>query len=213
MRRIAVFAALVAVSAPALAQESAMRDRAGSSTMFFISGKLVTEELAEFGKCYASMNRTNALALVATQAGSKDEATTYKRLFSKPYQACLGNLSEVRVSHHIVRGVIAEGLYWKRASVPANLQVSRAPTAQEAKSLSDAAICYAAGHRDAAQALMVTRLGSDREVEAIKALSSDFMPCIPPTVSGPLRLDTTLLRLRIAEALWRLGATPPEPKL
>jgi hypothetical protein len=148
---------------------------------------------------------------VATQAGSADEAKTYKRLFSKPYQACLGNLTEVRVSHHIVRGVIAEGLYWKKVPVPANLQVTRAPTAQDAKSLSDAAVCYAAGHREAAKALVDrTRLGSDREVEAVKALSRDFMPCIPPTVRGPLRLDTTLLRLRIAEALWRLGATPPE---
>ena len=183
--------------------------QSGTSTMRYISGQLVFEELAEFGKCYASTSRADALKLVSTQAGTMDEAKTYRHLFQKPYQSCLGNVTELRVSHDLVRGAIAEGLYWKSAPVPANLAVAQVPSGAQARSLSEAAICYVGRHRATAQHLVEdTKPGTRNEFQAVTALWRDFSECVPPTAASSLRLDATLVRFRIAEALWRLGVGP-----
>jgi hypothetical protein len=197
------------IAAPAAAQESAMRDRAGSSSMFTISGKLAYGELAEFGKCYAATSRNDSILLLSSPAGSAEEAKTYKHLFQKPYQSCLGNITEFRISHHLVRGAIAEGLYLKKIPVSANLAVAQVPAGSQVKNLSEAAICYAGNHRSAAQALVEgTKPGSEKEFKAISALWPDFSSCVPPKASAGVKLDVTLVRFRIAEALWRLGAIP-----
>ena len=71
-----------------------------------------------------SMNsRTGTFALIATDPGSLEEAKTYKKLFSKPYQSCLGDVTQFNVSHTLVRGAIAEGLYRKKIPLPTALIV------------------------------------------------------------------------------------------
>jgi hypothetical protein len=167
------------------------------------------DTLSEFGKCYASTSRNDALKLVATQAGTVQEAQTYKHLFEKPYQSCLGNVTDLQISSAFVRGSIAEGLYWKRVPVPPNLMITQPPDAAQVHSLSEAAICYVGRHRNTAQELVEgTGPGTKKEISAVAALMADFAECIPPTARASLGLDPTLVRFRIAEALWRLGAVP-----
>jgi len=171
------------------------------------------DTLSDYGKCYASTERKDALKLVATRPGSVEEAQTYKQLFQKPYQSCLGSVTTLRVWHLMVRGAIAEGLYKKKIPVPANLAVAAAPAGEQVRNISDAAVCYAAAHRGEAQSLVdSTRPGTKEEYGAVSALFPGFAECIPATARKSMQLDTTLVRFRIAEALWRLGMVPDQAK-
>lgn len=183
--------------------------QSGTSSMSYLSSSEAWETLTEFGKCYANYSRTDAVKLVSTQAGSADEANTYRRLFSKAYQSCLGTVEELQFSYGMVRGAIAEGLCRKQIPVPSALIINHAPDQPQVHTLSEAAICYTARHIEAAKNLVgLTKPGSKKEAAAIDALWLDFGQCVPTTASAALKLDITLVRFRIAEALWRLGATP-----
>src|SRR3954470_21499087 len=147
------FAALLVTASTAAAAQLAP-GVSGSSSLSYSNGPEVWDDLAAFGKCYASMERKDALILVATRPGSMEELQTYKRLFRKPYQSCLASVSSMAVSPFLVRGAIAEGLYHKRIPVPATLVVTAPPSREQVQNLGDAAICYAAHHRDTTQSLV-----------------------------------------------------------
>ena len=194
---------------PVSAQAQIAGERAGSSTEYYIEGQEVWNTVATFGRCYASMNRTAAISLVATRPGSIEEAKVYRQLFSKPYQSCLGNVTRMNVAHTMVRGAIAEGLYQKKIPAPPGLAVSTVPSRDQVKNLSDAALCYANAHRSIAQALVDnTRPGSKREFDAVQALAPGLLNCIPASRTKRVELEATLIRFRLAEAMWRLGLTP-----
>ena len=109
----------------------------------------------------------------------------------------------------LVRGAIAEGLYRKKIPVPANLAVTSIPSREQVTNFGEAAICYVARHRDAAQSLVDgTHPGSKKEADAVMAMSDGISECIPPNAKKTLALDTTPLRFRLAEALRRLGIVP-----
>jgi hypothetical protein len=204
MRVLAILLLLICSTATA---EPLPGARSGTTTQYSIEGQQVWDELTAFGTCYASTSRSDALKLVATRAGSPEEAATYKHLFEKPYQFCLGSITNLRVPYQLVRGAIAEGLYYNRVEVPPTLAVSTAPTREQVHSLSDAAVCYSSQHRDTAQTLVEqTKAGSKKELDAVTSLSPELFQCFPPTVSSSVQLDSILVRFRIAEALWRLGA-------
>lgn len=207
MRRVA-FVILCATAMPSAAV-APLRDRAGSSTQYHFSGQEVWDTLSDYGRCYASTERKDALKLVATRPGSVEEAETYKDLFGKPYQSCLGNVTTLRVSHLMVRGAIAEGLYKKKVAVPADLMVAAAPSADQVRNISDAALCYASRHRNQAQSLVDgTKVGTEDEFAAVGALWGAFAECVPAAARNSMKIEATLVRFRIAEALWRLGIAP-----
>ena len=181
--------------------------RSGSSTMSYLDSSEVWPILNAYGSCYATQNKADAFVLLATEPGSVEEARTYKKLFSKPYQSCLGNVVQLNISHTMVRGAIAEGLYRKGVVIPASLVI--APPAQGAKikNLAEAARCYAASHRSEVKSLITTtKVATKEEAAAVDALMPDFTKCIP---SGARRISvaSTQVRYRLAEALLRL---PPE---
>ena len=209
MRPKLLVVALVPCLLSSAAQAQIASGTSGRSTLSYLSGRLVWEELAEFGKCYASFSRNDAVRLVSTPAGSADEAKTYRSLFQKPYQSCLGNVTELRVPPGMVRGSIAQGLYLKRVAVPPGLLVQRTPDLAEVHSLSDAALCYVGGQRAEAQRLIEnTKAGSRAEEEAFESVWPNFSRCLPANAAG-VKFDLMLIRFRIAEALWRMGAFPP----
>lgn len=178
----------------------------GKSSKSTFGGAEAWSTLTDFGQCYAWTQRNNAIALVSTRPGSADEAALYKRLFSKPYQSCLSLATELRFDHSMVRGAIAEGLYHKAVPVPANLAVSAPPAIGSVRNLSDASLCYAFGHRDTVRSLLSsTKMGSEAEAEAIKKLMPDFSQCIPAAAKN-VALSYTQLRIRLAEAMWRINA-------
>jgi len=159
--------------------------------------------LVAFGTCYAARNSANAFALIATEPGSREEARTYRRLFSRDTQSCLGGNTELQMPPAMVRGAIAEGLYERGVAPPPDL-VQAPPQAGSVRTLSEAARCYAAAHRDRVHALAAdTRAGSRQEHAALSAMAPDFFRCVPDTARGR-QFDPTLIRYRLIEAALRM---------
>ena len=159
--------------------------------------------LAGFGRCYAKERRPESLSLIATQPTSRREVEVYRKLFSRDGIDCLHNMT-LSFPLALVRGAIAEGLYVAGEGVPAEYRQS-APTVGEVRNLSDAARCYAAGHRKQVETLLATKPGSKKEFQAIDQLINEFAACMPPGVQA--RFDPTVVRFRLAEALLRLTPT------
>jgi hypothetical protein len=195
---------LLAMPSAALAQYGP-GSQSGSSTTRNLNESEAWDSLSIFGACYAAREPAKALRLVATQAGSADEAKTYKALFSNSDELCLGDVSELNFPYKYVRGAIAEGLYVKRIPVPPALAAQAIPR-EKVASFMDAAICCAAHNTAAAQWLIAsTNPGTKKETGAMDALRPNFIACLPENMPKDLAIDMTLLRFRIAEALWRLG--------
>jgi hypothetical protein len=200
--RISLVVALLAVPSMASAQYGS---HSGISTEYSFGGRMVYDELDAFGTCFATKQTRDALRLVGTEAASVDEARVYKQLFSKE-QFCLGDLAGLHVPWRFVRGAVGEGLYTGKVPVPASFVAPPSMPAAKVQSVMDAAICYAAAHTaDARRLIEATKPGSREETAAIDALKPDFVACLPPNMPAGFRIDTILLRYRIAEALWRLG--------
>jgi hypothetical protein len=207
MKHSILFAAALASGAPLAAPSAAQiaPGRSGSSTMSYLGEKEIWPVVSEFGSCYAEVNRLGALKLIATVPNSPAEAQTYRKLFTKPYQSCLGDVTSLGgMAIGMIRGAIAEGLYKKRIPLPANLMLA-APAPGQIRNLSHASLCYAAAHPDAARALIAqTKPGSRKEFDAVVAVMPDFRRCIPKGALNT-RFDATQIRFRIAEALLRTG--------
>jgi hypothetical protein len=193
-----------ALSGEALAQIAS--GRSGMSTSDPLGNVHAFSDLRAFGICYARASRPDALMVIGTVPGSREEADLFRRrVFGE--QICLFDGTRMSLSIVFMRGAIAEGLL-RSGGVPENYRLP-APVAGEVHSLHDAARCYAAGHRTEVQALLETQPGSREEVAAVGALWNDFRPCI----TGPLvRLNAPWIRYLLAEALLRLpSAAVPAP--
>ncbi|HYW15654.1 MAG TPA: hypothetical protein VE891_05820, partial [Allosphingosinicella sp.] len=78
----------------------------GSSSMFYLNSEQAMEEVVGFGSCYAKESPEKAMRLIATRPSSPEEARTYVALFRKPYQACLGDVTNLGSSLPMIRGAI-----------------------------------------------------------------------------------------------------------
>lgn len=196
----------VLTAVPAAAQIAP--GRSGSSSMRYFGGQEAWDTLRDFGTCYAGRQRADALELVATRPDTLDEAKVYKRLFSKQNQSCLSLATELRMPYQIVRGAIAEGLYRRAVPVPAALAVTQPPSVNQVRNFMDAALCYSTTHRTEVRNLLATtRLGTKAEDQQVSTIMSDLERCIPPNARS-ISISTPMVRVRLAEAMWRLGETP-----
>jgi len=181
--------------------------RSGSSTLEYMDQAAAMRELVIFGRCYARNSRADSLSLIATRPTSREEAEVYRRLFRGDTLMCLTAGTSLRMPLAYVRGAIAEGLFRAGQGVPASLMLA-APTVAQVRNLSDAARCYAAGHRAQVRALPLAP-GTREEYDAVSRLMTGFGACMPPGA----RLDgsATLIRYRLVEGLLRLapGAAAP----
>jgi hypothetical protein len=182
--------------------------RSGQSSMSSFGGQEAWDTLAEFGDCFASRQRTEALQLVSTKPDSVEEVDAYTRIFKHQNQSCLSLASEMRMPYQMVRGVIAEGLYWRAVPVPPALAVVNAPNVSQVRNFMDAALCFTAMHRDQVRSLLgTTKLGTKKEDQAITAIMADIGSCIPSNARA-ISISSSMVRVRLAEAMWRLGETP-----
>ena len=200
---VALVAMAVAVATQSAPAQIASGRSGSSTTMVVEDDGEAWRTLVAFGTCYAARSTASAFALIATEPGSREEAQTYRQLFSRDNQSCLGGNTELRMPLAMVRGAIAEGLYERGVALPANL-VQAAPQAGSIRTLSEAARCYAAAHRDRVHALAAdTRAGSRGEHEALSVVAPDFFRCVPETARGR-QFDPTLIRYRLIEAALRM---------
>lgn len=178
-----------------------------SSTIVTNDNEEALRTLTAFATCYARTHSADAFALLATDPHSVAEAETYRRLFRRDNQACLGEGTELSVPVTFVRGAIAEGLLERGTAVPAAL-VRAAPAAgAEIRKYTEAARCYAANHGAEIRALLATSPGGRREFDALRPLADDFFRCMPAGGQNR-RFNATHLRYMLAEALLRLPPTP-----
>ena len=173
----------------------------GKSTTYYAGREESLRDLTFFGRCYAKKNRDDALALIATRPSSAEEARVYAKLFGRDNLLCLAPGTSLRAPLAYVRGAIAEGLFLAEGRVPPSHALP-VPAPAQVRNLSDAARCYAAGHKEQVQTVLATRVGSREENEAVSALLSDFAACLPAGVK--VNFDATVIRFRLAEALLRL---------
>lgn len=218
LRSLGIAIALAAAVPPTLAAAQIAPGQSGSSsTMVFEDNGEYWRTLVAFGNCYAGNNAERAFSLLATEPGSGDEHETYRRLFARGTNSCLHGTMLLNVTRAMVRGAIAEGLYRRRSAIPDHLLQPPLASDAPARTLSEAARCYAAKHRAEVETLLAeSRAGSRREFELLSAMADGFFRCLPETARGR-SFDPTLLRYRLVEALLRLpaadtaGAAPEEP--
>lgn len=175
--------------------------QSGTSSLVYIDEAEAMITLTIFGRCYAKKNRNEALSVIATQPGSREEMQTLRKLFRRSNIACMSNNTNLRMPLPYIRGVIAEGLLRSGSAIPASHVLPALP-AIKVRNLSDAAGCYVAGHEDEVRKLLMTKVGSKPEFESVSAIADDFVNCLPVDRSRPLY--TTLIRFRLAEALLRV---------
>jgi hypothetical protein len=196
---------VAAALAPQILPAQIAPGQSGTSSMTYVDGEEAMETLSTFGTCYAGRNTADALALIATEPGSTLEAQTYRSLFTKPYQTCLGFATELRAPLVLIRGAIAEGLYKRGIAIPSNLTLSAPPPGATIRTISEAARCYTATHDDQVRAIIAeTKPGSRKEYEAIESILPDFMACVPEK-ARKLGFSVTQVRFRLAEALLRMA--------
>ena len=160
-----------------------------------------------FGNCYASNSTARAWRLIATEPGSREEAQTYRELFRRDSQACIGENTELRVPVYLVRGAIAEGLYRRRVAVPAGLRVPLPAPGTPVRTLSDAARCFVAGAPIVRGRSSKGPRRQQPEFEALRDMAPAFFHCVPEPARNR-QFDPTQIRYRLAEALLR--AAPAE---
>lgn len=182
--------------------------QSGSSTLEYMDRAEGMRELVSFGRCYGRNLRAQSLSLLATRPTSREEAETYRRLFRGDNLSCLTAGTTMSAPLAYVRGAIAEGVYRSGMGVPAS-HLLPAPTVDQVRNLSDAARCYAAGHREQVLALLPLTPGSRQEYEAVSALIREFLACMP--AGARLNGSATLLRYRLVEGLLRLAPAAPAP--
>lgn len=192
----------VAASLAGHARAQLAPGRSGISGVVYMGAEESMKELTFFGRCYGKDQRKEALSLIATRPGSREEAETYRQLFKRDDQSCLSAGTTLSAPLDYVRGAIAEGLLRSGAGLPVEYRLA-APALAEVRNLSDIARCYAAAHVGEAQAVLATKAGSREEYQAVSGLMDGFGACIP--AGARLRADATLIRFRLAEALLRLG--------
>jgi hypothetical protein len=193
--------ALLAVSGPSGAQIAP--GRSGFSTTSELSMPEVWDAIWSFGRCYAREYRANSFELLATRPGSAEENAVLARQFNGEV-GCLGDVSLLSTSMRFIRGAIAEGLVRERTPLPANLIVTAPADASAVRSMSDAARCYVAAHREEVRALVdTTRPGSSGELAIIQRIGPEFLNCVPPAARNH-PFNPTDLRFHLVEAYLRL---------
>ena len=205
-RRMILAALAAAVLAAPGAPAQIAPSRSGSSSTTVMADDESWRTVVAFGNCFAGRYPDQVLALMATVPGSAAEVRVYRRVFRRRASACLVD-TELRMPRWIVRGAVVEGLFRRGVELPANL-VQAAPAPGTARTLTGAALCYAAAHPERVRALVAgSRAGGRDEHEAISAMAEGFFRCIRPS-TAELRFDATMLRYRLVEALLRLRASP-----
>jgi hypothetical protein len=161
--------------------------------------------LSAFGNCYARLSTARAFELLGTDPGSRAEAETYRRLFRRDTQNCLGEGTELSMPVAFVRGAIAEGLLERGIALPANLVLAAPAPGVEVRRLSEAARCHAVAHGAEIRAMLATPPGGQREMAALRPMVEGFFRCLPASARNR-RLGASQLRYLLAEALLRLPA-------
>jgi hypothetical protein len=193
-----------AAAVPAGASAQIAPGYSGSSGTSYVTGQEAWRSLAAFGRCYARSNGAQALAFIATEPGSREEAETFKSMFRKENQSCLG-LDEMAMPVTFVRGAIAEGLLHAGVAVPPGISLIAPAPGERSRTLTGAALCFVSAQPGEVRALLSeTAPGSRKESKAFAAMLPGFRKCVVAEAAGR-PFNATQIRFRLAEAMLRLA--------
>ncbi|HEY0044908.1 MAG TPA: hypothetical protein VGB62_10200 [Allosphingosinicella sp.] len=173
--------------------------QSGSSSSVPVSNVRPYKELQSYGTCLARTARKGALAVIATEPGSREESKILDKYFYGEQTTCMFGGTRMQMPALFARGALAEGLL-RSDGVPAEYRLA-APVPSEVKDLHGVARCYTAGHRSEVETLLKTNPGTAEEVKAVAGLWNDFRTCMP---GFKVRLNAPWIRFLLAEALLRL---------
>lgn len=207
-RRAICYASMLAIGGAIIAQPALAQGRSGHSTSVQYGQEVALQVVSYFGNCFAANSTKTAFRVLATAPSSREESQIIRESVLRDDAQCLpsGTLSTQPTP---VRGAIVEGLWRKRIAVPEELKLS-APEPAAVQDLSGAARCYASRHAADAAALLETKAGGRKEYAVVKKLLPELGKCVPGGIQ--LNYPATLIRYRVAEALYRLGNVRAEPQ-
>jgi hypothetical protein len=191
--------AIMLCAGPAAAQTAP--STSGMSTSTPMSNAKPFRELQAFGGCMARTQKRAALALIATEPGSREEQKMLQRLVYGEQTICLSGGTEMLLPGVFARGAVAEGLV-RAGGVPEGYALP-VPAPSEVRDLHGAARCYTASHRGEVEKLLETGPASREEVAAVRGIWNDFKACMP---NLQVRLNAPWIRFLLAEALLRVPA-------
>jgi hypothetical protein len=206
MRRLLTCALLAVGFAAAPAYAQMAPGVSGSSTSAPVQVHEFWQELAHYGRCIAGQRQQQALDVLRAETGSRAESERLGRLLRDRTTNCSQDFDLV-LPAPLFRGAIAEGLYDRRAPMPPDLAWTPIPKGEPVPTFSHIARCYLPGNEArVAELVEKTRPGSRDEARAMAAIMPGFRACLPAkTRNRPFNI--TQVRLRLAEALFRMG--PP----
>lgn len=202
-RRVAAGATVLLTAQPATAQIAPGYSGTSSGAIEYSDTEEALRTLSAFGNCYARLNTARAFELLGTDPGSRAEAETYRRLFRRDTQNCLGEGTQLSAPVAFVRGAIAEGLLERDVALPAALVLAAPAPGAQVRRFSEAARCQAVGHGAEIRAMLAASPGSQREMAGLRPLIEGFFRCLPDSAQNR-RFGATQLRYLLAEALLRL---------
>jgi hypothetical protein len=206
---LGVAALIAGFTAPA-ARAQLNSGYSGSSSLSVIDDAESFRTLNAFGSCFASRKTAEALALIATAVGSREEGAIFRERISRASIVCLGGDTQLRMPRFLLRGAVAEGLYRRAIALPASLALPIPAPGTPTRTLADAARCYTAGHRDRVRALIdQSRMGSREEYALLSEMAPDFFLCVPESARGG-QFISALIRGHLVEALYRMPASTPD---
>lgn len=209
MRRIAVAMAALAgiVLAPALPVSAQLAPGVSGTSTAPIEG---SENdfwwlLRELGRCTSGAKFEEAETFLASAVDSSAEDRAFKRVFGGKSNVCMRSFVSMSAPRSYIRGALAEGMYKKIIADGGPPVVAMLAAEEAVRDMHGFARCYVASHADSAHALVTeTRLGTEDEVRAIRAMVADFGPCLPQGIE--VRIDPPEVRMAIAEALYHAAA-------
>ena len=166
--------------------------------------------MSRFGQCIARTKKDEAVAFLASEIDTSEEAAAFDSLFGRARNMCMGNFVSAQMLRSHVRGVVAEGLFERldREQAERNLMAERAGP-EEVSGIHDFAACYVASHPVEARGLLdETRVGTKGEAEYVRQLAPGFGDCLPQGIE--VRIYPIDVRMAFAEALYHAANQAPQ---
>lgn len=194
--------ALSLAAGPAMAQVAP--GLSGSSTSQPVQMEDVWQELAHYGRCIAGQRQQEALDVLRAESGSRQERERLGNLLGDRKTSCSHDFDLV-LPAPLFRGAIAEGLYDLRVPMPPELAWAPIPKGAPVPTFSHIARCYLPGNEArVADLVRKTGPGSRQEARAMATILPGFRACLPAE-HRKRPFNITQVRLRLAEALFRMG--------
>lgn len=175
-----------------------------------------TADVHRAAACIVGRDAAKAGALLATTPFSREERREVNDLM-RAAQRCIRADAPIVTAAFLFRGAVAEALYEAQFATPAAapnpaLRVTPGQLGPEVPAEVSGAItssmtlsdCSVASQPDAIRTVLATEVSSEAELASLQSLGPILSRCV--AAGGTLSADRTILRITLAESLYRWSA-------